>query len=87
MTTERELPKYQSHKHVWALKIAAIETAEDGSAQIAPVDEGYSCINTKPGFAERFKGDEDDLGYYVLYRGGYESWSPTGAFESGYTRI
>ena len=26
-------------------------------------------------------------GYYVQYEGGYESYSPAEAFESGYTRI
>lgn len=83
----RELPKYQSHKIVRALKIAAIETHKDGSATIAPKDDGFSTLKTQPGYAERFKGEEIDLGYYVCYEDGYESWSPAEAFESGYTRI
>lgn len=28
-----------------------------------------------------------DLGYYVVYEDGHTSWSPTKAFEGGYTRI
>ena len=37
-----EMPRYQSHKKVWALKIAAIEFNEDGGAKIAPADKGYA---------------------------------------------
>ena len=84
---ECEMPKYHSHKDVWALKIAAIDFAEDGSAKIAPVDLGYALFDTKPGFRERFNGGEDDLGYFVVYADGYQSWSPTKPFEDGYTRI
>lgn len=82
-----EMPRYKSHKEIWALKIAAIEINEDKSATIAPQDAGYAPFKTKPGFGERFKGSEDDKGYYVMYGDGYESWSPTKAFEDGYTRI
>lgn len=28
-----------------------------------------------------------DLGYYVVYDGGYKSFSPAEAFEGGYTKI
>lgn len=82
-----EMPKYKSHKTIWALKIAAIEFDRDGSAKIAPSDKGYATVNTKPDFRSRFKGSDTDLGYYVVYSDGYQSWSPTKAFEEGYTRI
>lgn len=82
-----EMPRYQSHKKVWALKIAAIEIREDKSAVIAPSEERYASFETKPGWAERFKGSEGDLGYYVAYEDGYASWSPTKAFEQGHTRV
>lgn len=82
----REMPIYKSHKEVWALKIAAIEILEDGSAKIAPKDEGYAAF-TVTAYKYKFKGSEEDLGYFVQYRDGYESWSPTKAFEEGYTRI
>jgi hypothetical protein len=26
-------------------------------------------------------------GYYVMYKDGYQSWSPASEFEDGYTRI
>lgn len=83
----QEMPRYKCHKQVWALKIAAIEIGEDKSAIIAPSDLNYAPFTTKPGWAERWKGSEGDLGYYVVYDDGYASWSPTKAFEEGYTRI
>lgn len=82
-----ELPRYQSHKKVRALKIAAIEIHENGAATIAPKDEGVAPIKTKSLYGGRFQGNENDLGYYVRYENGYETWSPTEAFENGYTLI
>lgn len=82
-----ELPRYKSHKIVRALSIAAIEVHEDKSATIAPSLAGYAPFMTQPGWAERFKGSEEDKGYYVVYDDGYASWSPTKAFENGYTKI
>ena len=84
--TSREMPKYKCHKEVWALKISAIEGHEDGSATIAPKDEGYASFFV-PGFMERFKGDDNDMGYYVVYEDGYISWSPTEVFEKGYSQL
>lgn len=85
MEVVRELPRYRSHKTVWALKIAAIEINEDKSARIAPVDKGFTVFTTKPGWGERFTGSDADPGYYVQYADGFESWSPSKAFEEGYT--
>ena len=83
---ETVMPRYKCHKEVWALKIAAIETREDGSATLAFEDPGYAPTIVKD-FSLKFKGNEDDLGYYVVYNDGYTSWSPTKAFEEGYTRV
>ncbi len=82
-----QMPCYRCHKKVWALKISAIEILEDGAAKIAPVEKEFDVFKTEPGFGDRFKGGEDDLGYFVLYEDGYQSWSPTEAFEDGYTRL
>ena len=88
-----DLPRYKSHKEVRALKIAAIEFNLDGSARFVPedklvrLDSKEGVLTTKPGFYKRWGGSDDDLGYYVLYGDGYESWSPTKAFEEGYTKI
>lgn len=84
---ELEMPKYQSHKKVWALKIAGVEATEDGTATIAPEEPGYDAFTTRSGWYDRFEGDESDLGYYVVYQDGFSSWSPSEAFESGYTKV
>jgi hypothetical protein len=81
-----DLPQYQSHKKVWAIKIAEIEIHGDGSAIITPVDTDIGSYFTLPGFRERYKGTEEDKGYFVRYEDGYESWSPSKAFEEGYRR-
>jgi len=87
MGEEREMPRYKCHKEVHALRIAAIETREDGSAKIMPADPGYAAFEAPDGWARHFQGDENDLGFYVVYADGYVSWSPTKAFEEGYTLI
>jgi hypothetical protein len=87
MPIATQMPKYRCHKEVWALKIRALEFAGDGSAKIAPAEPGYAPFDVAPGFKHKFQGSEDDLGYYVVYADGYQSWSPTTAFEDGYTLI
>lgn len=87
MTATMEMPKYRCHKEVWALKIAAIEFDKNGKAKIAPDDPGYAVLETTNPFNNQFRGSEDDLGYYVVYKDGYVSWSPSAAFEDGYSRI
>lgn len=87
MQAQAEMPRYRSHKVVHALKISGVEVHEDGSATIAPADDGFAPLKTRANWADRFNGDEDDLGYYVVYPDGFTSWSPTDAFESGYSRI
>lgn len=87
MPTEVEMPKYQSHKQVHALHIAGVEIHPDGSATIAPKEGGYAPFTTRAGWANRFGGTEEDLGVYVVYPDGFTSWSPTSAFESGYSKI
>lgn len=85
MSVVAEMPRYKCHKEVGALRIAAIEIHEDKSATIASRDLDYT-FKTSPGWAERWKGSDADTGYYVVYDDGYASWSPTKAFEEGYTR-
>ena len=85
MEATREMPRYKCHKEVWALRIAAIEIHEDKSATIAPADDGYVPFTTEPGWADRFHGTDEDTGFYVVYKDGYKSWSPTDAFNEGYS--
>ena len=83
-----QLPQYQSHKKVWALKIAAAERQEDGSVKLAFAHDRFAPIQTDVDWGTRFKPEnDDDPGYLVQYEDGYKSWSPTKAFEAGYTRI
>lgn len=95
MSIESEMPCYQSHKKVWALKIALIlfdvdearrEGREtDGGATIEPVDEGYAAFRVDHEYVR--KHDPKVGGYYIVYDDGYKSWSPAEAFEAGYTLI
>lgn len=81
------LPRYMSHKIVSAVFIAGIELREDGSAVIAPKEDGISPFTTREQWADRFGGSEEDPGVYVEYEDGFSSWSPTAAFEAGYTML
>lgn len=79
----REMPRYQSHKKVWALKIKAIEATTAG-ALITPEDEEFAPLAVDSAYVEKHAPQVG--GYYVVYEGGYKSWSPGDAFEGGYTR-
>lgn len=83
MNASIELPKYKCHKHVWALKIAAITNFDDGSATFDFEDTRYA---SKPFSAEWVvKHKPQPGGYWVVYQDGYQSYSPADAFEAGYT--
>ena len=91
-TASIEMPRYQSHKVVWALKIKAIvrdgegeDRETDGSAMITPEEPGYAPFKVDHAYMHKHKPQVG--GYYVVYGDGYQSWSPADAFESGYTRI
>ena len=87
-----EMPRYKSHKEVWALKIKSIvfdsdlakETNRetDGSATIIPEEAGYAPFKVNHEYCNKHKPQAG--GYYVVYEGGYKSWSPADAFEDGY---
>lgn len=88
---QSEMPRYRSHKDVWALKIAAIEY--DGppddrishGATITPEETGYAPFKVDAAYVSKHKPQAG--GYYVVYKDGYKSWSPAQAFEEGYTRM
>lgn len=94
--TGRPMPKYQSHKKVWALKIKSVSYDKDaavadgnretdGSAVITPADEGYAPFIVGAEYVR--KHNPLAGGYFVRYEDGYTSFSPAEAFEGGYTRI
>lgn len=74
-----QLPKYKCHKIVEAFKIESIETDDSGLYLVT--GEGHK-MHVNQSFIDR--GAEVG-GYYVRYSDGYYSYSPTEAFESGYT--
>lgn len=89
MSNAAEMPRYRCHKTVHALKISAT-IENDSGVEIHFVEKSYAPVLLISGH-ERFKfedkyGDQD-FGYYVVYKDGYRSWSPTDAFEEGYTRL
>ena len=84
--TVREMPRYKSHKIVWALKITKIERHSDLSGTLV-TEEGWSPVSVDAEYMQRVHETENDQGYYVLYDDGYASWSPTKAFEDGYDRM
>ncbi len=80
-----ELPRYQCHKKVWALKIKSIELRSDGTSIIVPEDDRYARFSVENSYI--MKHGPITGGYYVVYEDGYKSFSPAPAFEEGYTRI
>lgn len=80
------LPQYRSHKIVRAAQIYAAERREDGGWSLATGrDFGPFYLDAET--SKRFKITDDDLGYLVVYEDGYVSWSPTKAFEEGYSKV
>jgi hypothetical protein len=83
-----EMPRYQSHKAVWALKIKSIDdpnNATDGSRLLSFEESGYAPICVDGTYMQ--KHNPQVGGYYIVYADGYKSWSPAPAFDEGYTRI
>lgn len=75
-----EMPKYKSHKQVWALKIAGID-----GLHLTFVEKGYAPIKVASNMFARYTPVPGD--YYIVYDDGYKSISPAKAFEEGYTRL
>ena len=86
-----EMPRYKSHKQVWALKIEKIidptekGNESDGSRILHFVDTRYAPIRVDHAYVTKHKPEAG--GYYVLYADGYKSWSPAQAFEEGYSLV
>jgi hypothetical protein len=81
---QMEMPKYKCHKEVHALKIKHVDHMEHG-AMITPEEAGFAKIEVSEAYVKAHHPKEG--GYYVVYKGGYESFSPADAFEGGYDRI
>lgn len=86
MECMRQMPMYQCHKKVWALKIGErIMILENGDAILPIVDSGFAPIRVDKAVISRYIPLPGD--YYVQYADGYKSISPAKVFEDGYTLI
>jgi hypothetical protein len=81
-----EMPKYVSHKQVWALEIVGItQEHEVGTYRLSFAEKGYADIFPD---AEMFLRYMPVIGdFYVVYADGYKSFSPRKAFLEGYTKV
>lgn len=80
------LPEYKCHKKVWALKIYSVELQAEGNARLHFVeDPPYAPRAVSASYV--IKHSPKAGGYWVMYKDGYESWSPGKEFEEGYTRV
>lgn len=77
------LPKWQSHKNVWAGKVAALSEKEGIPSLILDLDGDQTNIAVGQAWLDRHKPEVG--GYFVLYQDGYRSYSPAKAFEEGHT--
>lgn len=76
------MKKFKSHKVVEAAKIVAAELDPDG---LRLAIEGGDVFTVAFPDTHKFRISEQDPGYLIRYADGYVSWSPTKAFEEGYT--
>jgi len=79
-----EMPKYKCTKEVHALQMVEIIEGTDG-AMITPEEDGFAPFFVDGKYLK--KHEPKVGGYYVVYEGGYKSWSPAETFESGYNLI
>ena len=77
--TAREMPRYISHKEVWARKIQAVALDTDGSATITPADLAYSPFKVDADYVRKYKPKVG--GYYIFDPDRYKSWSSANACE------
>ncbi|TIL53788.1 MAG: hypothetical protein E5Y83_05725 [Mesorhizobium sp.] len=71
-----------------AFKIASVILSETGIVtKIIPIGDYRRPLSVPKDWHKRYAGTDADQGYFVLYDGGYASWSPSKEFEDGYTLI
>lgn len=80
-----EMPRYVSHKNVWALEIRGVcPQAEDGTTELLFAEKGYAPMKAPAEMFSRYRPTIGD--FYVQYADGYKSFSPRKAFLEGYTK-
>lgn len=80
-----EMPRYKSHKTVWALQISTINRMTPGKVILSFRDKGYAplTLDENNKLFARYAPIQGD--FYVVYADGYKSLSPQQAFLDGYT--
>lgn len=73
------MPRYVSHKTVWALEIDEVD-----GCLLSFRDKGYAPMEAPAEMFLRYKPVHGD--FYVQYADGYKSFSPRKAFLEGYSR-
>lgn len=84
------MPQYQSHKKVWALKIATVtDCGKDTTTDENPIVEVTfeDKVFAPRKFNLRGKPTPQAGWYFVQYADGYTSFSPAEAFETGHTEV
>lgn len=83
---QMEMPRYVSHKKVWALEIDAVGVNPNtqGAHWLEFADAGYAGMWAPAEMFSRYVPTPGD--FYVVYADGYRSFSPRKAFLEGYTR-
>lgn len=85
---EIQMPLYECHKKVYALKIKGFERVDEVTVRISFENERYAPKHVAVEWCDKHvQFGTNDNGYLVVYQDGYTSWSPTKAFEEGYTLI
>jgi hypothetical protein len=85
---DKEMPRYVSHKKVWALEIDDVvanapHPGEKVKAfRVAFRDHGYAPVFLPAEMFSRYVPVPGD--FYVVYADGYKSFSPRKAFLEGY---
>lgn len=79
-----EMPRYVSHKKVWALEIESVSTDPDRDEKriLTFRDKGYAPMEADDEMFSRYQPVAGD--FYVVYADGYKSFSPRKAFLEGY---
>ena len=83
-----EMPRYQCHKQVYALKISSVfenHKNRDFPIELHFEDAGYRPRRVKNQWYKDKKVEAG--GYLIIYDDGYASFSPADVFEEGYVKL
>lgn len=85
------MKQYKCHKVVVAGKITDLRAPGSYEFFVGIADQETPVSLTEAEFirvvGQRLKVEGEDLGYLVIYEDGYKSWSPSKAFEAGYSLL